>query len=62
MMAASSLLFTLNFATLWWIPCGLIFLFIARTLGSDRDTLKKEMKDKAEALRATASSGMTTSP
>ncbi len=62
MMAASSMLFTLNFAALWWIPCGLIFLFIARTLGSDRDALKKEMEDKAEALRATASSGMTTSP
>lgn len=51
MMAASSMVFTLNFATLWWIPCGLIFLFIARTLGSDRDALKAEMEAKAVELR-----------
>ncbi len=51
MMASSSLLFTLNFATLWWIPCGLLFMLIARNLGADRNALKHEMEKKAEILR-----------
>ncbi len=55
MMAVSSTIFTLNFATLWWIPCGLLFLVIAKTLGPDRDALKKEMERRAEDLRITRS-------
>ena len=52
MMAGSSMLFTLNFATLWWIPCGLLFLFIARSLGSDRNALKLEMENRAKKIRS----------
>ena len=51
MMAVSSTLFTLNFASLWWIPCGLIFLVIARTLGPDREALKAEMSLRAKRLK-----------
>ena len=53
LLMSLSPLFTLNFAALWWIPCGLIFLFIAKTLGADRQALKQQMEDRAKALAST---------
>lgn len=42
--------FTMNFAVLWWIPCGLLFFLVARSLLRDRDALKKLMEERALEL------------
>ncbi len=46
LMAVGSV-FTMNFAILFWIPCGLLFFLIARTIVADRKALQELM-----ALRA----------
>jgi MFS family permease len=55
MMAMTSTIFALNFAALWWIPCGLLFLLIAKTLGADRDALLKDLEARAELILETTS-------
>ena len=44
-------LFMMNFAILWWIPCGLIFFMVARYITADRDALKILMKKRAEEMK-----------
>lgn len=44
-------LFTMNFAILWWVPCGLIFFMVARYITKDRDALKALMKKRAEEMK-----------
>jgi predicted MFS family arabinose efflux permease len=39
--------FMMNFAVLWWFPCGLLFLMVARHITRDRDSLRKLMEERA---------------
>jgi MFS family permease len=42
--------FAMNFSVFWWIPCGILFFFVAGTIVRDRDILKKLMAERAEEL------------
>jgi MFS family permease len=42
--------FMMNFAVLWWLPCGLLFFLVARNIGRDRDSLQDLMKKRAEEM------------
>lgn len=44
-------LFTMNFAILWWVPCGLIFYMVARYITKDRDALKALMQKRAADMK-----------
>jgi len=41
-------LFIMNFSVFWWIPCGFIFFFIAKTIKKDRDALQQSLLEHAE--------------
>jgi MFS family permease len=45
-------LFMMNFAILWWVPCGLLLLMVAKYITADRDALKKLMLERAAGMRA----------
>ena len=43
-------LFMMNFAILWWIPCGLLFLVVTRFIAADRDSLRRLMEERAREM------------
>jgi MFS family permease len=43
-------LFMMNFAVLWWVPCGLLFFMVARHIGSDRNALRSLMEKRAREM------------
>ncbi len=45
-------LFMMNFAILWWVPCGLLFFMVARHIGMDRDRLRSLMEGRAREMKA----------
>ncbi len=44
------LFFTLNVATLFWIPCGLLVLSLLRFAPAEMDRLRSDMRKRAETL------------
>jgi MFS family permease len=44
-------LFTMNFSIFWWIPCGLIFFMVARTITADRNSLQSLMQQRADEMK-----------
>lgn len=46
-------LFMMNFAILWWIPCGLIFLIVAKYITADRDSLRQVLAQRAREMSGT---------
>jgi MFS family permease len=51
LLVSSGYLFTMNFATSWWILCGLLFYLVAFTISRDRNTLQELLADRAEKMR-----------
>jgi predicted MFS family arabinose efflux permease len=47
-------LFMMNFAILWWVPCGLLLLVVARYITADRDALRKLLGERAAQMTAQA--------
>ncbi len=47
-------IFMMNFAILWWIPCGILLLVVARYFTADRDALKKLIGERATQMAAQA--------
>lgn len=45
------LFFTMNLATLFWIPCGLLVLSLLRFAPSEMDRLRSEMTQRADMLK-----------
>ncbi len=45
-------LFMMNFAILWWIPCGMLFFMVARHIGADRKTLQRLLEERAREMRS----------
>jgi MFS family permease len=44
------LFFTMNVATLFWIPCGVLVLVLLRFAPAEMDRLRSEMQQRAETL------------
>jgi MFS family permease len=40
-------LFMMNSAIFWWIPCGILFLVVAKYITSDRETLRRLLEKRA---------------
>ena len=40
-------LFMMNSAIFWWIPCGILFLVVAKYITGDRETLRRLMEERA---------------
>ncbi|MBN1532439.1 MAG: MFS transporter [Spirochaetes bacterium] len=51
LLAPLGYLFMMNFAVLWWIPCGLLFLMVARYIRADRDALRSLMEQRAGEMK-----------
>ncbi len=45
------LLFTMNVATLFWIPCGLLVLSLLRFAPGEMERLRSDMRQRADTLR-----------
>jgi MFS family permease len=43
-------LFTMNFAIFWWIPCGLLFFLVAKTITIDRENLQETLRNRAKEM------------
>lgn len=43
-------LFMMNFAVLWWVPCGLLFFMVARHITADRNALRSLMEKRAREM------------
>jgi len=50
-------LFMMDFAILWWVPCGLLFFMVAKYINKDRDALRELLNQRAREM-----AGSTTSP
>lgn len=50
-------LFMMDFAILWWVPCGLLFFMVAKYINKDRDVLRELLNQRAREM-----AGSTTSP
>ena len=50
-------LFMMDFAILWWVPCGLLFFMVAKYINKDRDALRKLLNQRAREM-----AGSMTSP
>jgi hypothetical protein len=37
----------MNSAIFWWIPCGILFLVVAKYITGDRETLRRLMEERA---------------
>lgn len=51
LLAPIGYLFMMNFSIFWWIPCGLLFFFVARNIGKDRNSLQTLLGKRAEDMR-----------
>ena len=40
-------LFVMNFAVSWWVLCGILFLFVAKYIIGDRETMRRLMEERA---------------
>ncbi|TAL38668.1 MAG: MFS transporter [Spirochaetes bacterium] len=47
-------IFMMNFAILWWVPCGLLLLAVARYITADRESLRKLLGERAAQMQAQA--------
>lgn len=43
-------LFMMNFAILWWLPCGLIFFLVAKHITRDRNALRSLLDQRAREM------------
>jgi len=50
-------LFMMDFAILWWVPCGLLFFMVAKYINKDRDALRELLNQRAREM-----AGSMTSP
>jgi MFS family permease len=50
MLVSVSYLFAMDFAVFWWLPCGLLFLMVARYITADRDALRRLMARRAKEM------------
>ncbi len=56
MLVSSGYLFMMNFAIAWWIPCGILFFFIALTISKDRNILQLLLTIRAKEMEESKTS------
>ena len=50
LLLAQGYQFMMNFAIAWWLPCGLIFLMVAKYITKDRDKLQEYLNEQAKIM------------
>ncbi len=50
LLAPLGYLFMMNFAVLWWVPCGLLLLMVARYITRDREALRSLLAERAREM------------
>ena len=49
-------LFMMDFAILWWVPCGLLFFMVAKYINKDRDALRELLNQRAREMTSSTTS------
>lgn len=51
LLVSSGYFFMMNFSIFWWVPCGLLFFFVAKVIGMDRASLQNLLNERAKEMQ-----------